>query len=71
MFSNKSETNDEYTRSENELVKQLNFFTVLCTNSYGVMYEFDEPNMIESLPMIDKSKPIADLGVAFGYSTKR
>jgi len=71
MFSIESETNDEYTRSENELVKQLNFYTVLCTNSYGVMYEFDEPNMMESLPMIDKSKPIADLGVAFGYSTKR
>jgi SAM-dependent methyltransferase len=62
---------DDQSKFENELVSKLNYYTVLCSNSYGVMYEFDEPNFIESLQMIDKSKPVADLGVAYGYSTKR
>lgn len=71
MSTNDTKQNEECTKSENELVSKLNFYTVLCSNSYGVMYEFDEPNMLEAFSMIDKSKPIADLGVAYGFSTKR
>lgn len=44
---------------------------VLTTNSYGFMLEFDDPMFAEGLKLIDKSKPVLDLGVAFGYSTKR
>lgn len=67
MNSESGKKKDDY----GEHVSRLNYCTVLCSNSFGVMYEFDEPNLIESLSMIDKSKPVADLGVAYGYSTKR
>lgn len=43
----------------------------LTTNKHGYMLSIDDPNFTESLALIDKSKPVGDFGVAYGYSSKR
>lgn len=40
-------------------------------NNYGFMFEIESPHFIQMMNLVDKNKPIADLGVAFGYTTKR
>ena len=44
---------------------------ILTTNKHGYMLQIDDPNFVESLSLIDKYKPVADFGVAYGFSTKR
>lgn len=47
------------------------FNGTLTLNGYGVMLNFEDPVFVESLALIDKSSPVADIAVAYGFSTKR
>jgi len=49
---------------------QLSNKQAFTVNKYGLTSSLDDPNMIVSLSQIDKQKPVADLGAAFGHSTK-
>lgn len=43
----------------------------LTTNKHGYMMKIDDPNLVECMNLIDKSKRVGDFGVAFGHSTRR
>ena len=38
-------------------------------NNYGMMFLTEHPHFIQMKNLMDKSKPVADLGVAFGYTS--
>ena len=43
----------------------------LTLNSYGMMFNMLNPYFIQAMNLMDKSKPVADLGVAYGFTTKK
>ena len=38
-------------------------------NNYGMMFLAEHPHFVQMKSLMDKSKPVADLGVAFGYTS--
>jgi SAM-dependent methyltransferase len=61
------DTNDDETKRR-EFKKLTN--QSLTLNTCGTMIEIENPHLTASLKMMDKLKPVADLGVAFGYTSE-
>ena len=48
----------------------LKYNCKLTVNSHGMMFPLVNPHFIQVMHLMDKTKPVADLGVAYGFTTK-
>ena len=48
----------------------LKYNCKLTVNSHGMMFPLVSPHFIQVMNLMDKTKPVADLGVAYGFTTK-
>jgi hypothetical protein len=58
-----------YENDSKILNSKLN--TKLTLNSYGMMFPVLNPYFLQVMGLMDKSKPVADLGVAYGFTSKK
>ena len=45
--------------------------TKLTLNAHGMMFPVLNPYFVHAMNLMDKTKPVADLGVAYGFTSKK
>ena len=60
-------SSESHGNDSKEIAKKFN--TKLTLNHYGMMFPMEHPHFVQMKSLMDKSKPVADLGVAFGYTS--
>ena len=67
--TNSNDFNCDYEKDSNAISKK--YKSKLTLNSYGMMFPLINPYFTQVMELMDKSKPVADLGVAYGLTTKK
>jgi SAM-dependent methyltransferase len=67
MASSQENAKELSNKKDAERKEESHYLTL---NKYGLMLKLENPHLLLSLQMMDKTKPVLDLGVAFGFSSK-
>lgn len=68
-ITNSNNFNCDYEKDSNDITKK--YKSKLTLNSHGMMFPLINPYFTQVMELMDKSKPVADLGVAYGLTTKK
>lgn len=68
-INNSINFNCDYEKDSNDITKK--YKSKLTLNSHGMMFPLINPYFTQVMELMDKSKKVADLGVAYGLTTKK